>query len=86
MRLFMGLEILIMNHFIYRELEQYGFCEMCIRDRCYLDSKETFRDTDIEGFWELELMLYSNTFNEPERFETERQSFLEQMCIRDRLL
>lgn len=49
--------------------------------RCYLDSKETFRDTDIEGFWELELMLYSNTFNEPERFETERQSFLERGLI-----
>lgn len=26
MRLFMEREILIMNHFIYRELEQYGFC------------------------------------------------------------
>lgn len=49
--------------------------------QCYLDSKETFRDTDIEGFWELELMLYSNTFNEPERFETERQSFLERGLI-----
>lgn len=49
--------------------------------QCYLDSKETFQDTDIEGFWELELMLYSNTFNEPERFETERQSFLERGLI-----
>ena len=24
--------------------------------QCYLDAKEAFKDTDIEGFWELELM------------------------------
>lgn len=23
--------------------------------QCYLDAKEVFHDTDIEGFWELEL-------------------------------
>lgn len=45
--------------------------------QCYLDAKEAFQDTDIEGYWELELMVYTNTFNNPERFEIERMSFLE---------
>ena len=45
--------------------------------QCYLDAKEVFQDTDIEGFWELELMVYTNTFNDPERFEIERKPFME---------
>lgn len=49
--------------------------------QCYLDAKESFQDTDIEGFWELELMLHTNTFNDPERFETERKSFMERGLI-----
>jgi len=44
--------------------------------KCYLDAKEAFKDTDIEGFWELELMLYSSSFNNPERFEIERRNFV----------
>ena len=44
--------------------------------QCYLDAKEAFKDTDIEGFWELELMLYSGTFNNPERFELEENNLL----------
>lgn len=49
--------------------------------QCYLDAKETFKDTDIEGFWELELMLYSNTFNNPERFEIERKQFVDKGLV-----
>ena len=45
--------------------------------QCYLDAKEAFKDTDIEGFWELELMVYTNCFNDPDRFEIEREPFLE---------
>lgn len=51
--------------------------------KCFLDAKNTFHDTDMEGFWELELMLYTNTLNEPERFEIERKSFLERGLITD---
>lgn len=51
--------------------------------KCFLDAKESFRDTDIEGFWELELMLFTNTLNEPERFEIERKPFLERGLITD---
>ena len=49
--------------------------------QCYLDAKEIFKDTDIEGFWELELMLYSNTFNNPERFEIERKQFVDKGLV-----
>lgn len=49
--------------------------------QCYLDAKAAFRDTDIEGFWELELMLYSNSFNDPERFEMERKHFVEKGLV-----
>lgn len=49
--------------------------------QCYLDAKASFRDTDIQGFWELELMGYTNTFNNPERFEVERLPFLEKGLI-----
>lgn len=49
--------------------------------QCFLDAKDAFRDTDIEGFWELELMIYTNTFNNPARFETERLPFLERGLI-----
>ena len=49
--------------------------------QCYLDAKEAFQDTDIEGFWELELMLYSNSFNEPERFLIERKYFVDQGLV-----
>ncbi len=49
--------------------------------RCYLDAKEAFQDTDIEGFWELELMICSNTFNNPDRFELERRPFVDQGLV-----
>lgn len=49
--------------------------------QCYLDAKETFADTDIAGFWELELMTYTNTFNDPERFEIERRPFMEKGLV-----
>lgn len=49
--------------------------------QCYLDAKEAFKDTDIEGFWELELMLYSSSFNTPERFEIERKHFMEKGLV-----
>lgn len=49
--------------------------------QCYLDAKEAFRDTDIEGFWELELMLYSSSFNDPERFEVERRHFVDKGLV-----
>lgn len=49
--------------------------------QCYLDAKEAFHDTDIEGFWELELMLYSNSFNNPERFGEERKHFVEKGLV-----
>lgn len=49
--------------------------------QCYLDAKESFQDTDIEGFWELELMLYSNSFNDPERFEVERRHFVDKGLV-----
>lgn len=49
--------------------------------QCYLDAKESFKDTDIEGFWELELMLYSNSFNNPERFELERKQFVDKGLV-----
>lgn len=49
--------------------------------QCYLDAKEAFKDTDIEGFWELELMLYSSSFNNPERFEVERKQFVDKGLV-----
>lgn len=49
--------------------------------QCYLDAKEAFQDTDIEGFWELELMLYSSSFNDPERFEVERRHFVDKGLV-----
>lgn len=49
--------------------------------QCYLDAKEAFLDTDIEGFWELELMLYSSSFNDPERFEIERRHFVDKGLV-----
>ena len=45
--------------------------------QCYVDAKAAFKDTDIEGFWELELMFLTNTFNEPERFEVILKPFVE---------
>lgn len=49
--------------------------------QCYLDAKDSFKDTDIEGFWELELMWCSNSFNEPDRFETERKHFVDKGLV-----
>ena len=49
--------------------------------KCYVDAKKAFQDTDIEGFWELELMVHANIFNDPERFESERRPFLERGLI-----
>lgn len=49
--------------------------------QCFLDAKQAFRDSDIQGFWELELMIYTNTFNNPESFENERLPFLERGLI-----
>lgn len=49
--------------------------------QCFIEAKEAFKDTDIEGFWELELMIHSNMFNDPERFEVESKPFLEKGLI-----
>lgn len=49
--------------------------------QCYLDAKEAFQDTDIEGYWELELMLYCRSFNSPERFENERKHFVDKGLV-----
>lgn len=49
--------------------------------QCFLDAKKEFRDADIENFWELELMFMTNTFNNPERFESERLPFVERNLL-----
>ncbi|MDY5642587.1 MAG: hypothetical protein SPG79_06260, partial [Candidatus Faecousia sp.] len=49
--------------------------------RCFLDGKDKFDDKAIADFWELELMLMTATFNEPERFEKERYPFMEDGLI-----
>lgn len=49
--------------------------------QCFLDAKKEFRDADIESYWELELMFMTNTFNDPERFETERLQFVERNLL-----
>ena len=49
--------------------------------QCYLDAKKAFRDTDIQGFLELELMFCSSSFNNPERFEIERKHFVERGLV-----
>ena len=43
----------------------------------FLAGRDKFDDKEIAGFWELELMLATCTFNEPERFEEERYPFME---------
>ncbi len=45
--------------------------------QAFVDARRGFIDADIESFWELELMFMTNTFNDPERFEEERHSFVE---------
>ena len=40
--------------------------------------KNEMQDKNIRIFWEHELMLYTNSFNHPERFEEERISFVEE--------
>lgn len=49
--------------------------------QCFIATKNKFHDIDIAGFLELELMLYTSTFNNPERFEEERLSFVERGLI-----
>lgn len=49
--------------------------------RCYLQVKDSIKDSDISGYWELELMALTNTFNHPERFEEERWPFVEENLI-----
>jgi len=36
------------------------------------------QDANIANFWELELMMCTNSFNDPERFDSERLLFVEQ--------
>lgn len=45
--------------------------------KCYLGAKEAFKDTDIEGFLELELMQCTSSFNNPERFLIDRRRFVD---------
>lgn len=49
--------------------------------QCFLETKAKFHDADIADFLELELMLCTSTFNNPERFESERLSFVERGLI-----
>lgn len=46
--------------------------------RFYLTHKAEMKDTVISEFWEFELMMDTCSFNQPERFEEERFSFVEQ--------
>lgn len=46
--------------------------------RFFITHKAEMQDVNIAGFWELELMMYTNSFNDPERFESERLLFVEQ--------
>lgn len=46
--------------------------------RFYIEHQNEMKDEVIRCFWEHELMLYTNSFNEPEHFEQERLMFLEQ--------
>lgn len=86
------LELFREHEELYREEPEYIYraCldyvkeyhrDLKIALRCYLDSTNRFDDKDILGFWELELMLMTCTFNEPERFEEERRHFFEQKLI-----
>ena len=45
--------------------------------QCYIDAKAAFKDTDIEGYWELELMFLTNSFNDPDHYEEILQPFVE---------
>ena len=70
--------------YAFRGYIEYITC--CQRDmidalKCYKEAKDIFQDTEISGFLELELMALTNTFNEPERFETDRVQFLEKGLI-----
>ena len=51
---------------------------------CYIEAKKWFGDAEIAGFLEFELMALSNTFNNPERFESERRQFIEKGLITER--
>lgn len=72
------------SEFVYRDYIDYVthyFRDMKDAQKCYLDAKDKIKDPDIANYWELELMLYTNTFNDPERFEEERLPFLEKGLI-----
>ena len=49
--------------------------------QCYLDAKDSFKDVDVEGFWELELLFSCCSFNHPERFEDERRHFVDKGLV-----
>lgn len=49
--------------------------------RFYLTHKAEMKDAIISEFWEFELMMDTCSFNQPEKFEEERFSFVEQGLI-----
>ncbi|MDD3339253.1 MAG: hypothetical protein PHS82_10405 [Lachnospiraceae bacterium] len=67
------------SEFVYRSYIDYvTINQRNVNDalKCFLEAKTYIKDVDIENYWELELMLYTNTFNEPERFEEERLPYV----------
>ena len=44
----------------------------------YVMHKDEMKDGDIKEFWESELMMCTNSFNDPEQFEEERKLLVEQ--------
>lgn len=49
--------------------------------RIYVDHKEEMKDSNLRDFWEHELMTYTGSFNDPDKFEEERNSFVQQGLI-----
>lgn len=49
--------------------------------RIFVEHNEDFKDLNLRDFWEHELMVYTGSFNDPERFEAERRSFVQQELI-----
>jgi hypothetical protein len=68
------------SEFIYRAYIDYVTVhnrDMKDALKCYLDAKPQIKDADIANYWEMELMLYTSTFNDPERFEEERFPYVQ---------
>lgn len=49
--------------------------------RIYVDHQNELIDANLREFWKHELMTYTCAFNEPEEFEEERESFVQQGLI-----